>query len=217
MAMPVIFYPLLKGGTYLTIENAVAETREDIINFDQTDYRDTNTPIAAIGSILQGSGQASGSGSTVTAALVSTTGGTIGATSPIVQDDAFTHVAPRMQAFRRTMIRWWKVKTSTSKDISGNATLASAEIVVASIAGIGIGQTITGTGLPLATPFAIVQDVRAVISSTGAITYVIVASVASTAVTGPQTYTLGDGFCSDLAGECWADRFLGWSSQPPAR
>lgn len=201
MAFPTPLYVLLKGGTYLTLADVIAETREDILNTDQTNYRDTMdaafqggfTTVTAIAGAQQGGAQIPLAGSLT------------------AQTDEFTHTIPRNTFSKRTMIRWWKA-SGASTTFTGTTVLNSAVIAVSSIAGLYAGQAISGTGIPAG---AIIQEVRTVLSSVGVITFSVISSLAATAA-GAVTITATNGV-GDLAGECWADRFIGWSSSPPAR
>lgn len=222
MSFPSPFYVLLKGGSYLTVVGALSETFENILNYDQANYRDQLPPIPAVSAAsvfdtnvpgtsadLQGSGDAAVTATAVVAGTFYKA--TVDATSPMIKDDNWTHTAPRFEQHQRTMIRWWDIANyvpGVAGSFSATTAPNSAVLTLAAGSttdGLFNGQGITGTNIQAGT------TIRAIISSTT----LMLSKVATGAGTNVMTVAAGTG--GNLVGECWADRFIGWSSKPPGR
>lgn len=238
MAFPTPMYVLLKGGGYLTVASAALQTEEIVPNYDQVVYRDSPPVLPAVSSASSAAGNSVmtstllapgvvGSGIT-SVATPSSTGGInpsataqVDSTSSVLQDDSYTHLPPHPQMAWRTRIRWWdKASPGIARTITGTTVLNSAAVVVGSIDGLFVGQGVSGTGIAAG---AIIQQVLLVpkaFTATLGPQYAptIILSLAATAA-GTVTLTIAAGSdgAPNLVGECWADRFIGWSSAIPGR
>lgn len=202
---PSPLYAQLKGGGYLTVTGAKIETQTDNGNFDGSNYRDEPPVLPAVAAAGNPTAQAFGvTGSGITA-IPTAPGGTgikVESTSSVLQSDSYMHVAPRNQAFKRTMLQWWDL-SGTSFIFTGTTVNGSVTITTASTVGLWIGASVSGTGIPA----------NAVIRSISAASFTI--SIAATAGGSvPITVAVGLG---NLVGECWLDRFIGWSGGIPKR
>ncbi len=200
---PSPFYVQLKGGGYLTVTGAKIETQTDNGNFDGSNYRDEPPVLPAISSGELNTATSGVTGSGVTSAPTLPGGGVlISSTSSVLQSDSYAHVAPRNQSFKRTMLQWWDL-SGAAFVFTGTTTIGSVTITTASTAGLYPGAAISGTGIPAS----------AVIRTVGTVSFTI--SIAATA-NGSVPLTLAVGL-GNLVGECWLDRFVGWSGGIPKR
>lgn len=238
MAFPATMYVLLKGGSYLTIAGAALQTEEIVPNYDQTIYRDTPPVLPAVSAASSSAGTSTlttsllapgvaGSGITSEATASSAGGSTpsahaiVDSTSSVLQDDNYTHIPPHPQMAWRTRIRWWdKASPGIARTITGTTVLNSASVVVGSIDGLFVGQAVSGTGIAVGT---IIQQIllvpKAFTANLGPqYAPTIILSIAATAAgTVTLTVSAGSDGAPNLLGECWADRYIGWSSAVPRR
>jgi len=228
MSFPILFYALLKGGSYLTVKNALSETMEDIINTDQTNYRDT-LDAAWLGRNVGADpllDVATGAGPTLSYLVDPVFGRSLfgPANGPLTytaktnpetfaaKSDEYLHVAPRYEFHSRTMLRWWDI----ANYVPGNAyTFAASTVISSDILTLTAGSTFNlhpgqaisdgGSRIPANT------TIRAIISST------TLAMSALGISTNTTTATVAAGTGGNPVGECWLDRFIGWSEEPPMR
>jgi len=233
-------YVELKNGSYLTIAGALLQTKDTVINYDQNNYRDQPPVLPAVGAGSAGAAlstnttssaqapAASGSGLTVTpTVLVDSTAAveasvSIVATSSVAQDDNLLHMAPRPQMFLRDRFRWWdKANPGTAKTIAGDTATGSALVTVASIEGLFVGQVVTHADFAAGT---FIQELKYVLVAPTAniqptLTPTIVMSnvSANTTADAQLAFAAGADGAPNLLGECWCDRYVGWSSGIPTR
>jgi len=240
MAFPTPMYVELKNGSYLTIAGALLQTKDTVINYEQNNYRDQPPVLPAVSSASGAAAAATstaavatpgivGSGLANTVTSVSAVDGSgnveaynkVESTSSVLQDDNYTHMAPRPQMFLRDRFRWWdKANPGAATTITGTTVNASPLVSVGSIEGLFVGQAVSGTGIPAN---AVIQELKYVLVAPTAsiqptLTPTIVLSSAATAG-GAVTLTIAAGAdgAPNLLGECWCDRYIGWSSGIPTR
>jgi len=230
MSFPILFYALLKGGSYLTVKNALSETREDIINTDQTNYRNTldaawlgrNVGADPLLKVLT-----SPTTNVDTDYIFDPVFGRLilnGVPGPATvsieshpetfasKSDEYLGIPPRYEFHSRTMLRWWDI----ANYVPGNAyTFAASTVISSDILTLTAGSTFNlhpgqaisdgGSRIPANT------TIRAIISST------TLAMSALGISTNTTTATVAAGTGGNPVGECWLDRFIGWSEEPPMR
>lgn len=216
-------YVLMKGNIYLTVTNALLQTEEIIFNLEQENYRDSPPVIPAVSAAGYSTGAAlalTGSGITATTATATSTP-SVGGTSSVLQDDSYSHTSMRPVPYYRTMLRWWdKASPGIARNINGVLVIGDPLIEVSSIKGLFAGQAVSsGTSIPAG---AVIQEVTYKVVSGGSTPSISPAIIISKAPTGASasadiTVSAGTDGAANLVGQCWLDRFLGWSASAPKR
>jgi len=237
MAFPTPMYVELKNGSYLTIAGALLQTKDTVINYEQNNYRDQPPVLPAVSAASSAAGDSAaaiiataagvvGSGITSTPSAINTgdndASATVTGTSSVAEDDNYTHKAPRPQMFLRDRFRWWdKANPGVATTITGTAAATTSPLLtVGSIEGLFVGQALSGSNIAVG---AVIQELKYVLvaPTTGiqpTLTPTIVMSLnAAAASTAVVTVAAGADGVPNLLGECWCDRYIGWSSGIPTR
>lgn len=214
--LPNPLWFLVEGGTQGKVENALRQTRRNIIVYDKEMYRDKPSLVvggaALVGATADPFVTSVAGGVTQTVTKVPTAGdgvaGYVNITAPssVAQEDDYTHTPKRYIPKIDTIIEWWDGEdVGEAMVITATLVNGSAEITVPNSELLTPGQKITGTNIPADTIIlSTIRQTNGVIDATKAIM-----SQKATG-SGDTTATLSG---SNKVAECMQSEFIDWCSQ----